>query len=99
MFSGGKAIILDSKFRQYLSKYVFQMLMTVLSVFSILLFLDLISEEVFVASFGASTFILFTTQNPRFSSARSVLGGTVLGLFVALLIRKVDLSTSRVNIE
>ncbi|WP_146227069.1 HPP family protein [Mesotoga sp. TolDC] len=73
--------------------------MTVLSVFSILLFFDLISEEVFVASFGASIFILFTTQNQRFSSARSVLGGSVLGLFVALLIRTVDLSISRVDIE
>ncbi len=86
-FSGGEAIILDSKFRQHLSKYVFQTLMTVLTVFSILLFLDLISEVVFVASFGALIFILFTTQNPRVSSARSVLGGSVLGLFVALLIQ------------
>jgi len=99
VFSGGEAIILDSKFRRNLSKYIFQTLTTVLSVSAILLFLDLISEKAFVASFGVSTYILFTTPRLRISSARSLLGGSRLGLSVVLLIRTGDLLVNRVDIE
>mgnify|MGYP000154621861 FL=1 len=92
-------ITLDSKFRQYPLKYVFQTLLTIISVFVILLLIDAISEAVVVASFGASTFIVFTMPNLRASSARYVLGGNTIGLLVALAVHAVDLLTKHTNIQ
>ena len=96
---GGKMITLDSKFRQYPLKYVSQTLLTIISVFVILLFIDAISEAVVVASFGASTFIIFAMPNLRASSARYVLGGNAIGLLVAFGVHVLDLQTKHTHIQ
>ncbi len=87
-------VIIDSKFKSYPAKYVFQTLMTVAASFIILILLDAIAEAVVIASFGASTFIIFTMPHMSNSSPRRILGGNLAGTLVALAIHLLEIAAT-----
>ncbi|MDX9872105.1 MAG: HPP family protein [Clostridia bacterium] len=75
--------LLDEKFQNNKAKYILQCSLTTISVFILLLLLDIISDRVVVASLGASAFIVFTMPHARASSPRLLLAGYAIGIAAA----------------
>lgn len=65
-------------------KYLFQCSLATIVTFLILLFIDKISSLIIIASFGASTFIVFTKPSARGAKARNLIGGYLIGTIVGL---------------
>lgn len=84
---------LDKKFRQHKLKYISQTLLMGLSVMGILLLLDTFTEAAVIASFGASSFIVFTVPHKSISKTRYVIGGSSIGIFTAFLLHISSLVT------
>jgi CBS-domain-containing membrane protein len=71
--------ILDAKFAQHKARYVFQSLLAVAAVLCLLVILDAIQEATIIASFGASSFIVFTMPKTQSARPRPLIGGYVVG--------------------
>ncbi|MFH1100730.1 MAG: HPP family protein [Methanobacteriota archaeon] len=80
-----KIILIDKKFRKNTKKYIFQCVLATLTVFAILLFLDVLSETAIITSLGASAFIVFTMPNRYMSDPRRLIGGYIVGLTIGIL--------------
>ncbi len=78
--------LLDSRFKGNKKKYIIQTLLATLSVLIVLLLLDTVTDAVVIASFGASSFIVFSMPQSNTSSIRFVLGGNCTGIFAAFLV-------------
>ncbi|TYC02440.1 MAG: HPP family protein [Kosmotoga sp.] len=81
--------LLDSRFKGNKKKYIIQILLATLSVLIVLLILDTVTDAVVIASFGASTFIVFSMPHSPNSGIRFVLGGNCTGILSALLVNLV----------
>lgn len=64
-----------------------------LSVMGILFLLDAISEAAVIASFGASSFIVFTVPHKDGSRPRYIIGGNAFGVLAALFLHIFSLTT------
>ncbi|MFO7883116.1 MAG: HPP family protein [Kosmotogaceae bacterium] len=78
--------LIDSRFKGNKKKYIIQILLATLSVLIVLLLLDTVSDVVVIASFGASSFIVFSVPNSPESNVRFVLGGNITGILSAFLV-------------
>lgn len=76
--------LLDKKFKTNYKKYLFQCTLATLITFLILLLIDKISSLIIIASFGATTFIVFTVPYGRAAKPRNLLGGYVIGTVVGI---------------
>jgi len=85
--------ILDEKFRRNKSRYIFQTLLMGLSVMGILFLLDTISEAAVIASFGASSFIVFTIPHKKASRPKYIIGGNAFGVLTAFFLHIFSLIT------
>ncbi len=88
---GGKSLavvmgLLDSRFKSNKTKYFIQVLLATFSVLIVLMLLDTVSDAVVIASFGASSFIVFTMPHSHNSNIRFVLGGNVTGILSAFMV-------------
>ncbi|MEA2066709.1 MAG: HPP family protein [Thermotogota bacterium] len=78
--------LLDSRFKGNKKKYIIQILLATLLVLIVLLLLDTVSDVVVIASFGASSFIVFSVPNSSAAGVRFVLGGNITGILSAFLV-------------
>jgi CBS-domain-containing membrane protein len=77
--------IIDSKFRKNIFKYIFQCILATLTVFAVLIFLDVITRPAIITALGASAFIIFTMPNMYSSDPRRLIGGYAVGLFIGII--------------
>lgn len=71
---------LDDKFRKNPGKYLFQSSLATLTVFFVLVFIDVFTEAVIVAALGSSAFIVFAMPKRVTAKARNVIGGHSVGI-------------------
>ena len=67
-------------------RYVFQCFLGGLSVAAALVFFDVVSQPVIIASFGASAFIAFAAPSREYANARHMIGGYVIGVAIGCLV-------------
>lgn len=76
----------DKKFHDNKSQYLFQCLMATVTVFVVLMTLNIISSELIIASIASSAFVVFTMPHKERSRARYLFGGYGIGLAVGLVV-------------
>lgn len=84
---------LDEKFKEHKFQYIIQTLLMGFSVMGILVLLDLFAEAAMIASFGASSFIVFTIPHNNIARAKYVIGGSSLGILTAFIMHIFSLLT------
>lgn len=72
--------IFDDHFSQNKGKYVSQCLLATFAIFATLLSLNIVPNDVVIASMGATSFTVFAMPHKDISRARYVLGGYVIGV-------------------
>ncbi|MFO8078620.1 MAG: HPP family protein [Thermoplasmatota archaeon] len=77
--------IIDDKVRKNLFNYLFQCALATVILLWALLFLDVLTETVLIASLGATAFIVFAMPKSYSSSPRRLIGGYSIGITVGLL--------------
>jgi CBS-domain-containing membrane protein len=77
--------LLDLKFRKNILRYLFQCLLATITIFIILLFLNVLTETAIIASLGASAFITFTMPTAYSSGLRPMIGGYLVGIMVGVI--------------
>lgn len=92
--------IIDKKFRKNTLKYIVQCFLASLTIFAVLIFLDVLNEAALISALGASTFIVFTMPKQYSSDPRRLIGGYTVGLcvgFVFYLISKSGFSDNLIG--
>ena len=74
--------VFDEKFRRNKVRYISQCILATLSVFVVLLLLDVITNVAVIAALGASFFIAFTMPEKQVSKPRFLIGGYLEGLYI-----------------
>ncbi|MFC1643894.1 HPP family protein [Candidatus Omnitrophota bacterium] len=88
--------LLDSKFQDNKLRYIAQSVMGGLAVAAALLFFNIVSQPMIIASLGASGFIAFTMPHKRISQPRYLIGGYIIGIIVGCLVHYMtDIPISR----
>lgn len=80
-----KFILIDKKFRKNTLKYIFQCFLATLTIFAVLVFLDVLKETAIITALGASAFIVFTMPTQYSSDPRRLIGGYIVGLIVGFV--------------
>ena len=80
-----KFILIDKKFRKNTLKYIFQCVLATLTIFAVLVFLDVLKETAIITALGASAFIVFTMPTQYSSDPRRLIGGYIVGLIVGFV--------------
>lgn len=88
-----KIIIFDKKFKKNRLKYIFQCFLATLTIFAVLIFLDVLKEAALITALGASAFIVFTMPTQYSSDPRRLIGGYIVGLIVGLIFYLLSIST------
>ena len=89
-----KIIIFDKKFKKNRLKYIFQCFLATLTIFAVLIFLDVLNEAALITALGASAFIVFTMPTQYSSDPRRLIGGYIVGLIVGFIFFLLSISTS-----
>ena len=77
--------IIDDKFKRNKLRYIIQCSVATISVFIVLLILDVISNAVVIASLGASSFIVFALPKTRSAAPKLMIGGYVVGTLSGII--------------
>ncbi len=77
--------ILDEKFRKNITRYISQCALATISVFIVLMVLDVVTNAVIIAALGSSTFIAFTMPEAQVSRPRFMIGGYIIGIAAGCL--------------
>lgn len=93
-----KLILIDKKFKKNTLKYLFQCLLATLTIFAVLLFLDVLNEAALITALGASAFIVFTMPTQYSSDSRRLIGGYFVGLIVGFIFYFISISDIGNNI-
>lgn len=92
--------LLDKKFKANYRKYLFQCSLATLVTFLILLLVDEISSLIILASFGASTFIVFTMPHAWAAKPKNLIGGYLIGSISGIVFYYINwFITSRLLLE
>lgn len=75
-------MLLDPKFREQPLRYLAQCSLAFVAILSVLSFLNLAKQTTMVASFGASTFIVFAMPSSWSAQPRGLVGGYLVGSLV-----------------
>ena len=78
-------LVFDSKFKKFPLKYIFQCILATITVFAILLFLNVLKETAIITALGASTFIIFTMPTQYSSDIRRLVGGYIVGITIGII--------------
>jgi len=76
--------LFDENFKKRKAHYLLQCGMATAAVMIILLTVDTMFKEVMMASFGATSFLIFAMPHIRTSRVRSVLGGYLIGSAIGI---------------
>ena len=93
-----RIILFDKKFRKYTLKYIFQCILATLTMFAVLLFLDVLNETAIITALGASTFIVFTMPRQYSSDSRRLIGGYLVGLAMGFIFYTISISDFGISI-
>ena len=74
--------LIDRKVKENLWRYLSQCFLATLTIFAILLFLDILNEAAIIAALGASAFIVFTMPTKYSSEPRRLIGGYIVGVLI-----------------
>jgi CBS-domain-containing membrane protein len=74
--------LFDAKFRDNKLQYIFQCLLATASLVVVQLVIGQLSNQVVVASFGASVFLVFGMPHAQSTRPRFLIGGYLIGLLV-----------------
>jgi len=74
--------LIDVKVKENLWRYLSQCFLATLTIFAILLFLDILNEAAIIAALGASAFIVFTMPTKYSSEPRRLIGGYIVGVLI-----------------
>lgn len=88
---GRKISIIDKKFKDNKSHYILQCLMATAAVVAILFAIDSMFHVAILASFGATSFLVFAMPHLRTSQPRSVLGGYIIGITLGVILHHITL--------
>ncbi len=77
--------ILDEKFKKNITRYISQCALATLTVFIVLMMLDVVTNAVIIAALGSSTFIVFTMPEAQVSKPRIMIGGYIAGVVAGSL--------------
>jgi len=77
--------ILDEKFRKNIIGDIFQCALAPISVFIVMMVLDVVTKAVIIAALGLSTFIAFTMPKAEVSKPRIMIGGYIVGIVAGCL--------------
>ncbi len=80
-----KIILIDKKFKKNTLKYIAQCFLATLTIFAVLIFLDVLNETAIITALGASALIVFTMPTQYSSDPRRLIGGYIVGLAVGFL--------------
>ncbi len=72
--------IIDPKIVDSLKSYIFQSVLATISIFLVLIFLDILEHTAIIATLGASAFIIFIMPNSYISLPKQVLGAYIIGI-------------------
>jgi len=73
--------LFDPRFRQFIGRYVLQILIAVAVLSIILAVLEIEANLVVIAAIGSSTFVVFAMPRVRQARPRSLIGGHLVALF------------------
>jgi len=76
------SLLFDPKFRERPLRYLAQCSLAFVAILSVLTFLNLAKQTTMVASFGASTFIVFAMPSSWSAQPRGLVGGYLVGSLV-----------------
>lgn len=74
--------IIDEKAKQDIRPYLLQSFLATLTIFFILVFLDVLSHTAIIATLGSSAFLVFTRPRAYASRLRPLVGGYLVGMAV-----------------
>lgn len=74
--------LIDEKAKQDIRPYLLQSLLATLTIFFILVFLDVLSHTAIIATLGSSAFLVFTRPRAYASRPRPLIGGYLVGMAV-----------------
>ncbi|MGI2336025.1 MAG: HPP family protein [Dehalogenimonas sp.] len=74
--------IIDPHFKNNPRPYIVQSLMALVALFSILFFVESLTQAVIVAALGASTFVVFSMPHSITARPRRLIGGHIAGIIV-----------------
>jgi len=76
---------LDKRLFTNYKNYIFQCFLATVSIFMILLFLNVFDEAALIASLGATAFIIFALPSTYSSQPKRIIGGYIIGVLVGIL--------------
>jgi len=85
--------LIDVKVKENLWRYLSQCFLATLTIFAILLFLDILNEAAIIAALGASAFIVFTMPTKYSSEPRRLIGGYIVGVLIGCSFYFLSIST------
>jgi CBS-domain-containing membrane protein len=77
--------LLDAKFKANFPSYIFQSALAGITIFVVMLFLNIARHAVIIAAIGSTAFIVFTMPNNPTARFRNVVGGHAVGVFSGFL--------------
>ncbi len=77
--------ILDENFRKNITIYISQCALATISVFIVLMVLDVVTNAVIIAALGSSAFLTFTMPEAQISRPRFMIGGYIVGIAAGCL--------------
>ena len=76
---------IDQNFKTNKAKYLLQSALATLTIFLVLIFLDVITHTAIIAALGATAFIVFTMPHAYISKMRVLKGGYIIGILIGCL--------------
>ncbi|MFV1997290.1 MAG: HPP family protein [Acidiferrobacterales bacterium] len=77
--------IIDEKAKQDIRPYLLQSFLATLTIFFILVFLDVLSHTAIIATLGSSAFLVFTRPRAYASRPRPFVGGYLISMAVGVM--------------
>lgn len=77
--------LFDKKFRKNVHRYIFQCILSTLTILAVLFFLDVLTETAIIAALGASAFVVFAIPNSYSSDSRRLIGGYIVGIVIGII--------------
>ncbi len=89
--------LFDQGLKGQMSKYIIQSLIATATLAVVLTYMNLFTDTTFVASIGATTFIVFTIPHKEASRSKYVLGGYFIGTLVGIFCNFLILSFEAIS--
>ncbi|MCF7833647.1 MAG: HPP family protein [Candidatus Marinimicrobia bacterium] len=77
--------LFDVKIAESLKEYIFQSALATISIFLVLVFLDILEHTALIVTLGASVFIIFVMPKSYISRPKQVLGGYSVGMICGII--------------